>query len=395
MKVVHLNEHLTPKGGVETYLLAVLPLLAERGVESDWVFGRGDATLWPPSRQVEGMGAIAYGEESRVRLAVLDQLRDIQPDVVHIHNVQNLGVVQAAFDYGPTVVTTHDYRGACPANDFYFRRTATICDREGAGLGCIPNTLAKKCVTPNPRFGLYYLHRATWLREHAGRYAAVIAPSEGAAERHRRAGYPAERLTVLPYFCPVVPLEEPRPLPAQPTLTYMGRLAANKGVGAFVDALGLLPAHVQGVLVGNLEGGAAASVRQQAEHAGCADRLTLRPWASRDEIASVFDATTVFVFPSLWPETLGIVGLEALSRGVPVIASDVGGVREWLLDGETGSLVPPGDAGAIAEAARAMLAELEHLRTMGERGIAHIRDRFLPAHHADRLAEVYRWVANA
>ena len=65
----------------------------------------------------------------------------------------------------------------------------------------------------------------------------------------------------------------------------------------------------------------------------------------------VLQHTTVFTFPSLWPETLGIVGLEALSQGVPVIGSDIGDVREWLQDGVNGCLVTLGDADTIAKAA--------------------------------------------
>ncbi len=395
MRVVHINEHLARKGGVETYLLALLPLLEARGVESAWMFGRGDASLWPDAHPVEGMGAVSFGAEARVRARVAEGLEVLRPDVIHVHNVQNVGVLEAAFAHGPTVMTAHDYRGACPANTFFFRRTRTLCSRHGAGLGCLPLTLAKHCVTPNPRYGGYYYHRARWMMDHADRFETVIAPSGGAAERYRRAGYPAGRLKVLPYFCPVEPLGRPRPLPSNPTLTYMGRVAANKGTETFVEALGRLPADVRGLMVGNFGGEVGEAVRARAARAGCADRLTLRPWASREEVQAILDETSVFVFPSLWPETLGIVGLEALARGVPVVASDVGGVREWLRDGETGRLVPPGDARALADAAGALLASPETVRRYGQNGINLIRARFLPEQHADRLVALYREAGHA
>lgn len=395
MKVLHINEHLALKGGVETYLLSLLPLLEERGVTAEWMYGRGDHTLWPASHAIEGMGAVSFKDEDRVQRHVEDRLHAVSPDVVHVHNVQNVGVLKAALGYGPTIVTTHDYRGACPANTFFFRRTQTICSQDGAGLQCVPKTLIKHCVTPNPRYGRYYYHRARWMMDHADQFERVIAPSQGARRRHEQAGYPSDRLRVLPYFCPVAPLDRPRTVPDVPTLTYMGRVAPNKGVEAFVEAIGQLPPAVQGLMVGNFEGTAGDEVRSLARRAGCTDRLTLRPWAQRHEIASILDQTTLFVFPSLWPETLGIVGLEALARGVPVIASDVGGVREWLLDGKTGRLVPPGDPTAIAQAAQRLLADSSMLHQYGQQGIDHIRDRFLPSLHADQLVEIYREVAHA
>jgi glycosyltransferase involved in cell wall biosynthesis len=103
----------------------------------------------------------------------------------------------------------------------------------------------------------------------------------------------------------------------------------------------------------------------------------------------LFDQTSVFIFPSLWPETLGIVGIEALSRGVPVVASDVGGVREWCHNGETGYVVPPKDATAIASRVQRLLSDEQQLRAFGERGIELIRKKFHPQHHVDRLVSHY------
>jgi glycosyltransferase involved in cell wall biosynthesis len=99
---------------------------------------------------------------------------------------------------------------------------------------------------------------------------------------------------------------------------------------------------------------------------------------------------TVFVFPSIWPETLGIVGLEALACGVPAIACDVGGVREWLHPGKTGLLVPPKNSQAIAEAAQTILQSSQLRETMGCNGMALIRSRFSPQGHVSALLNLYR-----
>ncbi|RMH68896.1 MAG: glycosyltransferase, partial [Bacteroidetes bacterium] len=163
----------------------------------------------------------------------------------------------------------------------------------------------------------------------------------------------------------------------------------------FVEALGLLPPEVRGVMVGNLGEGGEEALRNLAARHGCADRLELRGWASREEVERLLDETSVFVFPSLWPETLGIVGLEALARGVPVVASALGGTAEWCLDGETGYRVPPKDAGAIADAVRTLLHDDGRLHRFGERGIELIRRRFLPTQHIEALARVYEGVLPA
>jgi glycosyltransferase involved in cell wall biosynthesis len=389
MRTLHVNAHLAPKGGVETYLLALRPILAQRGVEALLAYDEGDPSLWPGAEHVPGLEQPSAEQDETVRERLAALIRRLRPDLVHVHNVQNKGALEAALASGRAVMTSHDYRTACPANTFFFKRTETICDRDKVGLGCIPNTLVKKCLTPRPKLGTYYYRRAVWATENAGRWAGVIAPSGGASERLLRAGYPSDRVSVVPYFCPVVPLESPRPVPEQPLLTFMGRIAPGKGHATFVEALGLLPDGVHGLMVGDFDDGKRATVTGLAERFGCAGRITLQPWADRAAVRAVLGRTSVFSFPSLWPETLGIVGLEAMARGVPVVASDVGGVREWLEDGRNGRLVPPGDAAALADGARSLLATPDTLEAAGRAGIDTIRTRFMPEHHLDELMGVY------
>jgi phosphatidylinositol alpha-mannosyltransferase len=89
---------------------------------------------------------------------------------------------------------------------------------------------------------------------------------------------------------------------------------------------------------------------------------------SDDELAQRLRAASVFCAPSLHGESFGVVLLEAMAAGLPVVASDVGGLRELVLDGETGALVPPGDPTALADALRPLLADRELRRRLGTAG---------------------------
>lgn len=388
MKVLHVNEHLAHKGGVETYLLALLPRLEEREIQTAVAYSEGDPSLHGAAHAAPAIREASFGSERAAEEQLTAILQTEQPTLVHVHNVQNVGALKACFDYGPTVVTTHDYRWVCPANSFFYKRTQEVCDRT-CGLGCFTTTLTKHCVTPRPHYAAYFYHRTKWAIRHASEFAQVIAPSQGAKARYDASGFDDATTAVLPYFCELTPSSEPRPVPERPTITYLGRVAPNKGHEYFIQALGHLPDDVQGVMVGDVEGDTADGLRAQATEYGCEERLELRPWASRDEVLDLLDQTTVFVFPSLWPETLGIVGIEALSRGVPVVASDLGGVREWCIDGDTGFVVPPKDPQAIAAAVQRLLDDPARLAEMGRCGIELINTRFRPSVHVDQLIEHY------
>jgi glycosyltransferase involved in cell wall biosynthesis len=276
---------------------------------------------------------------------------------------------------------------------FFYKRTREVCTRQ-RGPGCFTTTLTKHCLTPRPQYGLYFYYRTGWITKHASRFERVIAPSADAKDRLARAGFEPEQVVVMPYFCPVIPAEQPRPIPQTKTITFIGRMAPNKGGEYFIEALGKLPDSVQGIMVGNITDGSESDVRELARQHGCQNRLTLRRWASQDEIVHILNRTSVFVFPSLWPETLGIVGLEALARGVPVVASDIGGVREWLEDSVNGLLVEPGSAGQIHDAVIALVEDERKLFAYGEKGIETVNSKILPAFHTEQLVRLYEQIVS-
>ncbi|MBI2378470.1 MAG: glycosyltransferase family 4 protein [Deltaproteobacteria bacterium] len=392
MRVLHVNEHLELKGGVETYLLSLRPLLEAKGIQNHLVFGSGDPSLWPGAIEDRAIGSIRFRAEPKDRARLIERFRTAAPDVIHLHNVQSLSAFDAALAVAPTVLTTHDFRWICPANTFYFKRTREVCQRKGVGPMCFVETATKKCLTPRPRAAAFFVRRAKHVIAESPKLKGVIAPSSAARDRLVAAGFPSSILEVAPYFCPVTPRETARPIPEKATITFLGRAAPNKGFESFVEALGRLP-RVEGIMAGSFSEGAQTEVRAIAERAGCAGRLSVEPWASRARVLEIIDRTSVLVFPSLWPETLGIVGLEALARGVPVVASDVGGVREWLRDGVNGVLVPPKDAAAIARGVTWLLRDPEELLRVGREGLRTIREAFSPALHVERLTRVYERAA--
>jgi len=394
MKVLHVNEHLSHKGGVETYLFGALPRLEGRDVTPVVAYGEGNPSLYDSIRHVPALGTAGFRAEAQAYSQMEKILQAETPDLVHVHNVQNVGALQASLDYGPTIITTHDYRWVCPANNFFHKRPQAICDRT-CGPGCFATTITKHCVTPRPQYAAYFYRRAKWGIGHASDFAHVIAPSKGAQNKYKASGFDDASMSVLPYFCELDPAETPRATPIPPVITYLGRVAPNKGHEYFIEALGQLPELVQGRMVGGISDDVAQSLRALADRHGCADQLKLHGWATRSEVVDLLDQTSVFVFPSLWPETLGIVGIEALSRGVPVVASDVGGVREWCLEDETGHLVPPKNGAAIAERVMDLLSDEDRLRTFGKRGIELIREKFRPEQHVDQLLQLYRRVISA
>lgn len=387
MRVLHLNEHLDWVGGVETYLLNLLPALESHGVACCYAFARGRSELVNNSVCLPELARFGPRSEHLAYKLVTDLIHELKPDLIHIHRIYNLGAIRACLDHKPTVVTCHDYLYLCPAGSFFFRRTKGICQRR-AGPACFFVTVFRHCMTLRPRYAVAYYRRVQQFRRWRDRFAAVLCPSDYVRDRLLQVGFDTSRAKTLPYFCPTPPCEYPRRLPAKPTILFLGRIRPIKGYDIFVEALAKL-GDVRGILVGDVNDGVKKTILQLATKHRCAERLEVRPWADRATIPALFAETTVFVFPSIWPETLGIVGLEALAHGVPVVASDVGGVRQWLKDGVNGILVPPKDSSALAHAVGRLISSPDLLSRMGEAGLATIRKGFLPGQHVARMVQIY------
>jgi glycosyltransferase involved in cell wall biosynthesis len=245
-----------------------------------------------------------------------------------------------------------------------------------------------------------YVDGTHWLQRWARRTPPdlVIANSGFTAEGVRRV-FPLTRTGVLHYPLPLSAPPESR-LPADVRAEFdtpadaivvlqVSRLEAWKGQENLLDALARLR-HLPGWrcwFVGGpqrpAEHAYLASLRQRASAIGIADRVRFA--GHRDDVPEVLRAADVFCQPNASPEPFGIVLVEALAAGLPVVAADSGGARE-VVDPSCGELVPPGDAGALAEVLRRLLTDAVWRRRLGAAGPARAAALCDPARQLGALA---------
>jgi len=191
------------------------------------------------------------------------------------------------------------------------------------------------------------------------RRAAFHAISESTRDDLVRRGVPRERITVIhpgvdtTWYCP----DGATPRTAQPTFLYVGRLKRYKGVEIALRALALarerrpaLRLEIAG------QGGDRPRLERLARELGLAEAVRFLGFVSEDEKRRLMRQVWAVVFPSP-KEGWGISNVEAAGCGTPALASDSPGLRESVRDGETGFLVPHGDAPALADRMLALAAD--------------------------------------
>jgi glycosyltransferase involved in cell wall biosynthesis/phosphoheptose isomerase len=216
------------------------------------------------------------------------------------------------------------------------------------------------------------------------RAGRIIATCSDEVFELLRLGADPRRVSVIPcgvdteFFRPEGPAEEKRP--GMHRLVVLGRLVERKGVGNVISALSELP-DAELVVAGGPdarrldEDPEARRLRRLAASLGIEERVELRGRVAREEVPPLLrSADAVACVP--WYEPFGIVPLEAMACGVPVVVSAVGGLVDSVVDGVTGAHVPPRRPDRLAVALRSLLEDPDRRRKLGAAGVRRVRDRY-------------------
>jgi len=176
-----------------------------------------------------------------------------------------------------------------------------------------------------------------------------------------------------------------------PVIMLPGRLTRWKGQSVLIEAARRLGrADVRVLLVGDDQGRTGYRDELEAQIARIGTEGIIHLTGPCRDMAAAYMLANVVVSPSTDPEAFGRVAAEGHAMGRPVIASDHGGARETVISGETGWLVPPGDADALAQALRTALTMTSEDRdTVAQRAIAHVRKNFTKQKMCAATLDVY------
>jgi glycosyltransferase involved in cell wall biosynthesis len=173
---------------------------------------------------------------------------------------------------------------------------------------------------------------------------------------------------------------------------FVGRASPEKGVTFLLRAL----TRVRQPFVLNLLTAGDYYHREVApliDRLGLRSRVNVKLDASYEETARHYSAADAVIVPSVWFETFCLVGIEAFSHMTPVIATRVGGIKDWCVDGETGFLVDVFDESALAERIDRVLADPDLGKRLGRNGFHRAQQLYSEQMYYERLYGLYQKVS--
>jgi glycosyltransferase involved in cell wall biosynthesis len=377
--VSHVNGRV---GGVESYLEAVVPALRRRHA----------VACWFESDTVTDQPLFVGAQEFPVWSGDARALRAWAPDVLFVHGLRSPAIERELLDIAPAVHFAHSYYGTCISGLKSHRWPADVICTRSFGPACAAYYFPRRCggLSPLTMVKQYRLQRSRL--EVLRRYRRIVVASAHMAAEYRQHGLARVQVVGLPVQpAPVVSHRRPGP-PWK--LLYLGRYEHNKGsdiaLAASAEAARVLGSPVHLSMAG--AGSQAGMLREDAARLMAESRwltVSISDWigpAERDEALASVDLLLV---PSRWPEPFGLVGLEAGVHGVPAVAFDAGGIRDWLSDGLNGRIVPgPPDVSRFAAALVEVLGNGSALVAM-HAAAATSAARFTLESHVAHLEEAF------
>jgi len=292
--------------------------------------------------------------------SLVDLIRQRRPQVVHAHSQ----ILQSFLPFLPShqtrlVVTMHEYGLVCPKSTFV--HAGTVCDgpKFAKCVACASGQygpIRAAALTT----GLTVTRRA---RRRVDRYIAVSAPVARACASLAAGGQ--RSIDVIPPFLgddSFCPADGARPafVPAAGDyVMFAGALAHHKGVDVLLEAYRGVDPTIPLVLVG---------LRSEHTPHRFPDGVIVAENVPHSDVLRAWEHCAVAVVPSRWPDPCPLVALEAMAAGRPVVASAVGGLPDLVLDGTSGTLVPPEDVPALRAAILRLLADPGLRARMGQAG---------------------------
>jgi glycosyltransferase involved in cell wall biosynthesis len=379
MKVIQVFNYRKGRGGEEFIFENTVEILRRWGTSVE---------VW--SRNLEELGQGLLGRAQAAMSGVYSfssarQMRHLirksRPDLVHAHNIypqlspsifaacQSLGV--------PVIWHRHDHRPMCPTGQCFLNgRTCELCVG-GREYHCVLKNCRKNFAE-----SIAYATRtnlARKLRLLTKNVTLFIAPSEYLKNCLEHAGYGREKTVVVHH--PVNVSSNDRIPYAGKYVGYVGRVSAEKGVGTLVSAAALVP-HI--------------SVSIAGDASKCCDVLSKAPKSvsllggiPRTHLKRFYRGARFVVIPSICFDVFPTVALEALSHGIPVIGSRIGGIPEIVQDGITGFLFEPGNVDELAGKMRLLWENPDLCRQMGRAGRKLVSDEHSEDAYYRDLLDVY------
>lgn len=374
MKILIIHDQGVFGGGAETYIVDTKKELEKNGHEIKILTGNSynskgrfsDEEFYCPDKTQLGK-LIFYLFNIFAFIKIRQVTRNYKPDVVHLHTLTRVSPFGLfALRNVPRVITVHDYSFIYPRLKENFPNLDVCKYSKGA------------CCFKHTGFRYYFEKiRTNILIGQIKDVDMLFTNSSFMAKTLKKCGViPTSSLDELG-----IKLFKHKKQFVNNNLLYVGRIEVEKGLKYLLLSLVKIKKCIPSIHLSLVGSGAQyVEISNFIDQLGLTKNVKQVPFVDRKDLQNYYQNSSLVIMPSIWPEPFGLVGIEALSVGRPVIASNVGGVNDWLEDRKTGFLVKPKDIDGISNAVKNYLMNIKQHKYFEKNAIEQSRNYDIKSH---------------
>lgn len=351
-------------GGTEKYIFSVASLLKENGYVCDMIY----------RKRAENISMFESAFEHCVSWENSSHLKNYNYALATMHRTENADFLSFALDNFSPTLFVHDHTYVCPKGYKYYPWKRMNCQRKYGRFACGLCSLA----VPPRHFatGFSELFKRSFfempkLNDVAMRFKNFVVISNFMRNELIKNGIDSSRVHLLPAFVENFTEHKTNDVETLKIL-FAGQHVISKGLHLLLESVAKMKKDFSLTILG--EGARTPYFKELAKQYGIDSKVNFVGFVSN--VQDYYRACDVVVFPSLWQEPFGLVGIEAMANSIPVVAFDVGGVSDWLKDGFNGIAVEQRNISAFASALDKLACDSAMREKVGENGRTFVAEKF-------------------
>ena len=374
MNILWINEIAEPTGGCERYIADTAKLLKEKGITNSFLYGTNGWT------DTDFLKTFDY---SFPMVDLTRQVKEIKPDLIYVHRLSGKQLEELINADIPIIRFFHDHKLFCLREHKYTTLRHKTCTKP-IGYNCY------SCLGfINRKEGLPLVHLrrlSEFVKEQAinKKLAGFIVGSDYMKEHLIAHAFNGSKVYVNPLYTAD---KKSVSQTERKNFLFAGQLVRGKGLDCLLNAFAGLDTEHKLIICGS--GRQEQKYKQLAAKLNRQEKIVWKGKMPAKQLSELYASSICAVMPSISPETFGLSGLEAMSNSTAVIASNVGGIGQWLQDGVNGYLVPSGDTSALRDAMKKIADDTDKAKRLGDNGRKIFEKKFQPQAHINKLLEIF------
>jgi len=381
MKILWINDKAEFTGGAETYIYQTSKELSEQ-------YNVENILLYSTESRIDYNYANAF-TFATVLADLKKQIEVINPDIIYVHQVCDIAILKDLLTINiPVVAFIHDHKNFCLREHKYTTLGSETCTK-AIGMDCYTclGFINKQNIFPYISFNTLSKIKSTQsiLKE----FNHIVVASDYMKEHlilHHFDEQKISKITLFSKFEETLNISNVNP--KEKRFLFVGQLVRGKGIDTLLNAFSKLQTEEIFLDICG-EGKQRSELEEQAKTLGIEKRVLFHGKITANKLNDYYTKAYVVVIPSRAPETFNLVGLEAMKHSKAVIATDVGGIKEWLINEENGFLFPSNSEEKLTKLLELTINSPEKVKEMGERGFEEYNKKFTPEKHYKKLYNLF------